>query len=545
MTPTIDLWRRLQTLAKYPQDTLVAEIQRLALFAPESLKKELEPNPHAHIDRLPDDILSDIFLVLLDAHAGDEYFEKPEGYQGLISLVCHRWKAVIESTPLAWATITVSDRQPFPITKRFLRLSGNRLINIAVPWVSSPLEDEHATLNAYDVNEMSCLFGLLWPEAHRWRNLSVVVEDYSLIHYVVQGLRSVAAPNLRILWLGNSDENAQGLTPEIVAKYKLFQSPPGAPLLRDVALWRVHVDWSSLILSSHLRKLTLYRHDVNVRPDPRKFFEILSSCSKTLRELTLDSSGPILGVDYVSSKIKLPNLRVLKIAFLSVATARRMFGIIVARNVKKLTLEFETRHPPVWELNEFIKEICTGGISSKEEMFPALTSLRLLSLAAQARQLGALLLSHPRITTLVIDFENIDIKLLDMLGTAIPKIGVPLRALSKWETTLDQAYYESRAGDQTVDGNVWLCPELRKLKVYGVSGGQLRLLVARRKKGGVPLKEVWYADTCTMTMSDRAWLKANLEVLGEFEDHEGEENEDGEGGEDDEDDEGDGGDDDC
>jgi hypothetical protein len=124
--PAIHLWFKLQSLAKYSQDTLVAEIQRLALFAPGSLKKELEPKLHAPINRLPDDILSDIFLLgLRDAHADDEAFEKPQRYQGLISLVCRRWKAVIEGTPLAWANITVLDRQPFTTTKAILEALRN------------------------------------------------------------------------------------------------------------------------------------------------------------------------------------------------------------------------------------------------------------------------------------------------------------------------------------------------------------------------------------------------------------------------------------
>jgi len=542
--PVVHLWRRLQTLAKYPKDILVAEIQRLALFAPESLKKELEPNSHAPVNRLPDDILSDIFFLgLLDAHADDKSFEKPQRYQGLISLVCHRWKAIMEGTPLAWANITVLDRQPFTITKRFLRLSGNCLINIAIDWMTSPLEDEHVTLNIYNVNEMSCLFDLLWPEAHRWRSLFVAVQDHSLIHYVVQGLRSVAAPNLRILLLRNHDAGAQSLTTlEMAAKYKLFQSPPGAPLLRDVTLWGIHIDWSSPFLSSPLRKLDLCYHDIDVRPEPRRFFEILSSCSETLQGLTIESSGPILEGDdqhtlCVSSKIRLPNLLSLKVAFLSATTARRILGIIVARNVKELLLDFAKWNSPVHIWNDFIKEICTGGASSTEGMFPALTSLCLLSLPAHPIHLGALLFYHPRITTLIINFNYLDSGLLYTLGNPIPKIGLPPWADALWATTLEQSQDKSRTGDQAVGENVrhkeWLCPELRKLEVYGVGGGQLRLLVARRKEGGVPLKEVWYADTCTLGMPDRAWLNANLENLKEFEDYEREPREDSEDDEDD------------
>jgi hypothetical protein len=548
------LWRRLQLLAKYPQDTLVAEIQRLALFAPESLKKELEPMPDAPIDRLPDDILSDIFLLgLHDVHADDEDFEKPQRYQpqyyqGLISLVCHRWKAVMEGTPLVWANITVLERQPFITTKRFLRLSRTCLINIAVKWRGFPIEDGHITLNAYNVNEMKCLFGLLSPEAHRWRNLLVAVEDYSLVHYVVQELQWVSAPNLRVLCLGHHDAEVQDWAlAEITAKYKLFQSPTGAPLLRDVTLWGAHIDWSSTFLSSNLRKLALCYHHIHLRPEPRRFFEILSSCSETLEELTVECSGPILeGVDWglcVPSKIELPKLHMLKLAFISAEYSRRILGIIVARNVEELTLVFEDSEMHVRKWSAFIKKLC---ISSKEPMFPALTSLRLLSLPVEPIHLVTLLYCHPRITSLVINFNYVDGHLPGILGTPVFKIGELLSLLPGWVTTFHSQVAEyqdkSRTGVQTVDEDVrrkeWLCPELRKLKVYGVDGEELRLLVAGRKVGGVPLKEVWYADTCTLKMSDRAWLKANLKVFEEFEDDEGEDDEgDSDSDEDDEDDE--------
>lgn len=532
--PAIHLWRKLQSLAKYPQDTLVAEIQRLALFVPESLIKELEPKRHAPVDRLPDDILSHIFLLgLREAHADDWAFEKPQRYQGLISLVCHRWRAVMEGTPLAWINITVLDRQPFTITKRFLRLSRTCLINIAINWREFLPEDQRVPLKAYNVNEMDHLFGLLWPEAHRWRNLSVAVEDYSLIRYVIQGLQWVAAPNLRMLWLSRHDVEEQEedlVPPEEATKYRLFQSTTGAPRLRDVTLWGAHIDWSSPFLSSNLRKLALCFHYVDVRPEPRRFLEILSSSSETLEELTLESSGPIFdSADWalcVSSKIELPNLHMLKIAFVSANYARRMLDILVARNVKELTLDFEDWEMHEHEWNAFIKKLCTGDISSKEPMFPALTSLGLLSLPAEPIHLGTLLYYHPKITSLVINFSYVDSDLLDRLGVPIPKIGVPISLLPEWAITLrsqvSQYHVKSRTGDQSAMRKLWLCPELRKLKVYGVTGEQLRLLVAGRKEGGIPLKEVWYADTCTLKMSDRAWLKANLEVFEEFEDDEDE-----------------------
>ena len=549
----IHLWSKLQSLAKYSKDTLAAEIQRLALFAPESLKNELEPKLHAPVNRLPDDILSDIFLLgLREAHAGDETFEKPQRYQGLISLVCHRWRTIIEGTPLAWANITVLDRHPFATTKRFLRLSGTCLINIAINWSGFPLYEDDLVLNAHNVDEMSGLFGLVLPEAHRWRSLSVAIEDYAPMLHVLQKLQSVAAPNLKRLWLSHHDGEEPGEVSaplEIAAKYKLFQSPPGAPLLRDVTLWGVHIDWSSPFLSSNLRKFALCYHYIDVRPEPQRFFDILSSCSETLEEFTLENSGPVLdGEDwgpYALLKIELPNLHILKVAFIPAEYTRRMLDIMVARNVKELTLDFSDSD---WETeaewNSIIRQLCTGGIGSKEPMFPALTSLSLLSLPAEPIHLGILLYYCRQITSLSINFNYVQDDLIDTLGNPIPTLVVPLSLLPEWATTLrsqvaqfhDKLITEDQMIDESIRRKVWVCPELRKLKVYGIGGEQLRMLVAGRKEGGVPLKEVWYADSCTLKISDRAWLKANLEVFEEFEDEEEDDDDDDDDDDDNDDD---------
>jgi len=175
-------------------------------------------------------------------------------------------------------------------------------------------------------------------------------------------------------------------------------------------------------------------------------------------------------------------------------------------------------------------------------MFPALTSLSLLSLPAESIHLGTLLYYCSQITSLSMNFNYLQDDLIDTLGVPMPKIEVPLSLLPKWATTLyaqvaqyrDKPIAEGQMMDESVKRKIWVCPELRKLKVYGIGGEQLRMLVAGRKEGGVPLKEVWYADTCTLKISDRAWLKANLEIFEEFEDEDDEDVEDDEDDEDDE-----------
>jgi hypothetical protein len=136
----------------------------------------------------------------------------------------------------------------------------------------------------------------------------------------------------------------------------------------------------------------------------------------------------------------------------------------------------------------------------------------------------------------------VDNDLLDTLGVPIPKIKVPLSLLPEWATALHSQVAqcqdpdkEDQIMDESVRRKCGCAQNCRKLKVYGISGEQLRPLVAGRKEGGVPLKEVWYADTCTLKMSDRAWLKANLEVFEEFEDDEDDELEDDDEDEDEDD----------
>ena len=376
----------------------------------------------------------------------------------------------------------------------------------------------------------------------------MAADDYVLILCVVQRLQWVVVPNLRMIWLSHhGEEPEEDLALLGATAYRLFPSPPGAPLLRDVTLWGVHIDWSSPFLSSNLRKLALCYHYDKGRPEPRRFFEILSSCSETLEELTLENSGPsVSGVDwelFVTSRIELPNLHTLKVAFGSTEYTRRMFDIIVARNVRELSLDFDELENYDLNWNAFIKQLCTGGISSQGPMFPALTSLALLSLPADSIHLGILLYYHPQITSLTINFNYVDDDLLDTLGAPMSKIKIaapwslPEWAVPTLRSLVAQYQGDSWKMDQMADESVrrkmWVCPELRVLTVYGVCGEQLLPLVEGRKEGDVPLKEIWYADTCTMKMSDRAWLKANLEVFGEFEDDEDEDLEDDEDDEDD------------
>ena len=412
-----------------------------------------------------------------------------------------------------------------------MRLSGGCLINLTIDWTEDPLNGK----GAYRVDEMDYLFTLFLPEAHRWRRLFVAIIDYSLMFYVVRRLQSVAAPNLSELSLSDRGEKdpSQVLKPaELEMEHMLFQSPPGAPMIHEVTLWGVHVDWSSPFLSSNLRKLTLSYHALDVRPSPQKFLDILSACRETLEALRLEDSGPAVKHDedwgpYVSQKIELPNLRTLTVAFVPPKYAGGIFELLVARNVNELTLNFE-----MWDTqagwNALIRQICLGNPGSSGPMFPALTQLRLLSLPADPIHLGTLLFYYPTITSLVVDFRYTDDGLLGILGHPIPQIGVPPSELPGWATALHStvAQYHGKpiAEGQSVDESArrepWLCPELRRLKVYGTYGEQVRLLVARRQEGGVPLKEVLYAHTCSMMLPNRAWLASNLEVFEEFMDDE-------------------------
>ena len=200
------------------------------------MKEELEPRLVAPINRLPVEILSTIFLLgLRDYHADDKDSKRPQRYQGLISLVCHRWKTIIEATPIAWARITVLDGQPFQITKRFLRLSRTCLINVFIVWRETAIYYD----GAHSIDEMNKLFALLLPEAHRWRSLHVTIVYHELSSYVMQRLQWVSAPNLGVLGLR---EGCCRGPAQFATKYKLFQSSPGAPVLRDITLWGFHVD---------------------------------------------------------------------------------------------------------------------------------------------------------------------------------------------------------------------------------------------------------------------------------------------------------------
>lgn len=132
---------------------------------------------------LPTELMAEIFCHLHDLTSIPRYLKTqicmPEPHPFKIPMclmqVCRQWRAIAESTPLLWSTITF--RQPIPVkpfSKRALRL-----INL---WLersgSSPL---HIYYVEFETSEFcNPVLDLLLANAHRWKEVIFWIPSYRI-----------------------------------------------------------------------------------------------------------------------------------------------------------------------------------------------------------------------------------------------------------------------------------------------------------------------------------------------------------------------------
>ncbi|KAG9048504.1 hypothetical protein FS837_012694 [Tulasnella sp. UAMH 9824] len=89
-----------------------------------------------HMDSLPTELLSLIFINVLPSYLDDAHyylFDDPAPLQALISCVCQQWNRIAKSTPGLWTFIGVSNKaRSHDAMKRRLELSGSSPLNVYI-----------------------------------------------------------------------------------------------------------------------------------------------------------------------------------------------------------------------------------------------------------------------------------------------------------------------------------------------------------------------------------------------------------------------------
>lgn len=164
-----------------------------------------------HIDLIPVEILTEIFLHVCDAHTPSH---QPKSLQEPIPLyirpidlshVNRRWRDVALACPRLWTCIVIADRHQHDLERFhvFVERSKQLPLHMFISW--TPTEDDRLDLEAVHWRRFSQIRDVFVHEtlerivssSHRWASFFLYVETAGVMSCVLKRLSIVEAPLLR------------------------------------------------------------------------------------------------------------------------------------------------------------------------------------------------------------------------------------------------------------------------------------------------------------------------------------------------------------
>ncbi|KAG5640145.1 hypothetical protein DXG03_000932, partial [Asterophora parasitica] len=384
-------------------------------------------------------------------------------------------------------------------------------------------KDCHHPPPPFSLQDLTQILDLIIPHVARWRSLEVTCSVYEYMYNLLSRLaKCPSAPLLEVLQLYHYEDCEEYEVFEPAALREAFLLFSGnAPVLRDVALWGVHLDWDrSLSFLRGLRDLELTYHAKDVRPSYAAFTSIIAA-SPALRTLSLCLSGP---QDHVPSDpsldsgianpndwglpenpISIPSLNDLVLCYHEAAYAVSLLQKLSVPNVHSLALDFDGE-----DYSAFVRQL------AQPMPVPADSHPKLPSILAG--------LEHLKISGLPCDARSID-AMYEQLGGLQT---INLNCSGEDEEKLFRRLYKpssSSSSSVTPGQNITkiVCPKLHTVTTTGIPGAEMRQFVEARRAAGVPIKRVMLSEEDDVDEKDEKWLRAHVEEFDFFEPSDSEE----------------------
>lgn len=284
-------------------------------------------NSTAHINQLPTEILIEILRCCLPPEN-----QAQSRTRTTLTLVCHLWYTVVESSPLLWSVICSEDA--IGDVSRALSNSGKTQLDLGGYWQMrwtpslSYLRDLSAAQNTF--------LNVITTHSQRWRSLKL-----QLAASPSDFMAEAAAPQLEYLSLAMPKRRWTGM--EAV---NLFNGRP-TPRLRHLSLGGVPIQWSTLS-SPNLSTLAI-RNIRNLGPSLSELFTALSRCpGLTLLSIILIPS--LEDTEFEGGPVELPCLRTLAIESLGVLAVNRIFETLRIPIDCQVRLQLRVRDNPITSL---------------------------------------------------------------------------------------------------------------------------------------------------------------------------------------------------
>ncbi|KAJ7221262.1 hypothetical protein GGX14DRAFT_353459 [Mycena pura] len=251
------------------------------------------------VDRLPNEVLSAIFMFVVEPHSDDMTTTTSPT---TISQVCHRWRQVALATGSLWTNIVLTfptSREQLTRTITWLVRSNTYPLDILLDFRDPEWDFEDEESHGFCWTDMEPVLRLLLPSAARWRTIELFTDTWAPIFAFLGYTRTIGPSLSRLEKLHLARCNAYfALKGEVFEPAELSRHLPlfgGAgdstlPHLREVALTGVHIDWSAPPLAN-LTKLEFKYQAADVMPSVAQFARIVAACP-TLAVLAIVGCGP-------------------------------------------------------------------------------------------------------------------------------------------------------------------------------------------------------------------------------------------------------------
>ncbi|KAH9942921.1 hypothetical protein B0H21DRAFT_695813 [Amylocystis lapponica] len=463
------------------------------------------------IDQLPIELLSFVFKIGTEESYEDgeddsddeestdsDDFGRPK-FQLLVSHVCRRWRAVALRTPALWTKIVFGcegDRDNYAMAREYLERSKTAPITVILDLdLTIPEEETEDDGPAfYEFDRTKRILECVIPHVSHWRIFQVIISEYALMNAILVKLGDCAgAPLLEVLWLSHCHAGHHAdFQPEHLKEQTFILFGGNAPLLTDVRLQGVHLDWRRSQFLSGLTDLGLVHHAGDVRPSYADFARILRD-SPGLTTLSLHLSGPAGGpVDWfeslqwrddhndaaasgaatVTTTLALNSLEQLVLAHLEPEYITPLLDRLALPKLRHLVLDVVGS-----DCTELLRALVRPSHTTGN---PLVGGLRALTVSGMVcRELTAIADVYAAAPNL--KFLNLDFRFLDY----------------QWYKLLLNHIF---------------LPRLEMLITSGLNGALLCKLVEVRRKQGIPLKYMSIGNGNGMT-EYKDWLRDNVEEL--------------------------------
>ncbi|KAH9480372.1 hypothetical protein JR316_0006970 [Psilocybe cubensis] len=486
-------------------------------------------------------------LELSDSDSEDEH-EPRVPFQVLVSHVCRRWREVALDSHVLWTFLDFSKRPNLEKAQVYISRAQGLPLNIFIDCTfpedvdeedhpDHPLyhdnvarkkslaegcddeecegHDEHD--HDFDVQflsqkQLTQIMDLIEPEVSHWRQLDFRASTYGYVHLFLSRLHALpSAPLLESFQVCHFEdcEDYEFFSGDDKTAFLPFHGD--APLLKDIVLWGVHIDWDAPFLKG-LRELELSYHAKDVRPSYQSFANMINN-SPELNSLTISLSGPVLpeGVRFDAdpeeeegawgpTPLTIPSLKDFAIQFLDPRTASALVQHLDMPGLTDLLLNFDEE-----DYSSFVRTIVKPVKGRTESVLSHVENLKISGLPCDVASVEVFLSQLTKLKALNLKVVGVEEEVF------FNKLLVPN---ARGPSSSSQA---SAAGSSTAPAlpSVFL-PQLKSITTNGVSGARLKNLVIARRDRGVPLTSVIISEQDSVSKKQEKWLRANVKEVEFF-----------------------------